>query len=49
MTRKENTTLGALKEKREYAPQTIQEEMAQNLREQLQERKKFNIRRLNWI
>jgi magnesium chelatase subunit I len=34
MTRKENTTLGALK-KSGYTPLTIQEEMAQNLRQQL--------------
>ena len=36
MKRKENTTLGALR-KSKYAPQTIQEEMAKNLREKLQE------------
>ena len=34
MTRKENTTLGALK-KSGYTPLTIQEEMAQNLRQHL--------------
>lgn len=36
MKRKENTTLGALR-KSKYAPQSIQEEMAKNLREKLQE------------
>ena len=35
MNRKENTTLGALL-KSSYSPQTIQEEMAKNLREKLQ-------------
>ena len=36
MKRKENTTLGALR-KSKYASQSIQEEMAKNLREKLQE------------
>ena len=39
MTRKENTTLGALK-KSGYTPLTIQEEMAQNLRQHLKSGKK---------
>ncbi|MDG1711743.1 MAG: magnesium chelatase, partial [Flavobacteriaceae bacterium] len=36
MKRKENTTLGALR-KSKYAPQSIQEEMAKNLRKKLHE------------